>query len=142
MSTIRLALACLCLLVAGLIQAVEIAAVHPAVAETNLTTERVRDMLLGRVTTWKDGSPIIIVLIDDPPAEAARLKLTGRDSARLLRGWKRLVYAGTGAMPLVIHGLQEGLSTIAQHPGSIAVIPATVPGDRWRCITLMQRAGQ
>ena len=125
MSTIRLVLACLCLLVAGLIQAVEIAAVHPAVAETNLTTERVRDMLLGRVTTWKDGSPIIIVLIDDPTAEAALLNLTGRDSARLLRGWKRLVYAGTGAMPLVI-----------------AVIPATVPGDRWRCITLMPRAGQ
>jgi hypothetical protein len=131
----------LCALVAGRSDAVEVAVVNPSVPETTLSAERVRDILLGRVTTWQDGSAVVIILIEDPQADAALLQVAGRDSTRLLRGWKRLVYAGTGAMPLVVHGLTEGLAAVAEHPGGIAVVPLEMPGNRWRCLRLLAKDG-
>jgi hypothetical protein len=113
-----------------------VVAVNPLMTEPNLPTERVRDMLLGRITTWQDGSPVIIILIDDPAADAALEIIAGRDRSRLIRGWKRLVYAGTGAMPQLYHGVTEGLAAVSRHPGSLAIVPQAVPGDRWRMITL------
>ena len=65
-----------------------------------LTVERARDMLLGRVTTWSDGTSVTIVLVVDRGADAELLALAGRDRQRLLRGWKRLVYSGAGVMPV------------------------------------------
>lgn len=115
-----------------------VVAVNPVMSEPNLPAERVRDMLLGRITTWQDGSPVIIIMIDDPTADTALEAIAGRDRSRLIRGWKRLVYAGTGAMPQLYHGVTEGLEAVARHPGSLAILDHAVPGDRWRMITLVR----
>lgn len=114
----------------------EVAMVHPQVPETTLSLERTKDLLLGRVTTWNDGSPVILVLIDEPSADAYLQLIIGRDHARLLRGWKRLVYTGSGAMPLVASSPTEAANLVAKYPGALALIASALPDDRCRFLPL------
>lgn len=114
----------------------EVAMVHPQVPETILSLERTRDLLLGRVTTWNDGSPVVLVLVDDPSSDALLMQLIGRDRSRLLRGWKRMIYTGSGAMPLLASSPTEAIDLVARHAGAIALIPNILPDGRCRYLTL------
>ena len=51
-------------------------------------------------------------------------RILGRDTERLLRGWKRLVYAGGAAMPTIARSNAEALQLVARLPGAIALLPA------------------
>ncbi|HYE04324.1 MAG TPA: hypothetical protein VEL07_02280 [Planctomycetota bacterium] len=103
--------------------AAEVAVVNPDVAEKALSAERLRDILLGRVSTWTDGKPIVLVLSDDPQSDGAVRAASGRDDVRhLLRGWKRLVYSGAGAMPTVVDSVAAALERVRRTPGSLALV--------------------
>jgi hypothetical protein len=102
--------------------------INPALGGEKLDGERVRDMLLGRVTTWDDGTAVTVVLIDDRATDARLEALVGRDRQRLLRGWKRLVYSGSGVMPHEVPSVAEAVALIARTPGAIALV-ADAPED-------------
>ncbi len=106
----------------------QVAVTHPAVPEHALHHARLRDILLGRVTTWDDGTPIVIILVEEADDAAATARLSGRDLGRLLRGWKRLVYAGSGAMPLVVSSARDALEEVRRRPGALTVL-ALAPVD-------------
>jgi len=108
--------------------AAQVVVANNQVTSTSVSDDRLRDILLGRITTWPDGSAIIIVLLDEPAATGAVRRVTGRDLPQLIRGWKRLVYAGNGAMPLVLNSRQGVLDEILRRPGSLTVL-ADVPND-------------
>ena len=103
----------------------QVAVVHPGVADA-VDRDHLRNILLGRITTWADGSQIVLILSADPSSRAAVEALTGRDLERLLRGWKRILFSGNGAMPLSTSGANEALALAAQRPGAIA-IAGTLP---------------
>ena len=112
----------------------EAVAVHPQVCEDTLSVSRLRDMLLGRVTTWKDGTAVVIVLVEDSATDLRVQELIGRDRDHLLRGWKRLVFSGSGAMPLLTSSPRDALEMVAKHPGAIALLADVPPGTTWRRI--------
>jgi len=91
--------------------------------------DHLRNMLLGRVTTWADGTQVVLVLANDEATRVAVFDLTGRDLDRLLRGWKRILFSGNGAMPLSTTGANEALALVAQRPGAIAIVGVTPPAD-------------
>jgi len=100
----------------------QVALVHAGSDVAGMDAARVRDMLLGRVSTWSDGSPVTIVLVEGTAADASLALIAGRDHARLLRGWKRLVYSGGGTMPMVVGSVREAQDAVARRPGAIAVV--------------------
>jgi len=112
------------------------AIVHAGVVEPTISSDRIRDMLLGRITTWSDGTPVTIVLVDETASDQALKDLTGRDCARMLRGWKRLAFSGAGSMPSVVTSICEAAERIADIPGSIAVVDAIETDLRWRVLLL------
>ena len=118
----RHALAVMLLCVSATLLRAETVLINPALGGEALSVERVRDMLLGRVTTWKDGTAVTIILIDDGAADADLEALVGRDRQRLLRGWKRLVYSGSGVMPQEVPSIAEAIALIARTRGAIALI--------------------
>lgn len=111
-----------------------VAIASPGLVETTVSAERLRDILLGRVTNWSDGTPIIIILSEEPAALAAQRVITGRDLPQLLRGWKRLVYGGNGAMPIVHASSAEVLSEVRRRHGAVTMLPSTV--DDERCLVI------
>jgi len=111
-----------------------VAVASPGVSETTVSADRLRDILLGRVTNWADGTPIIILLSEDPAAVAAQRTLTGRDLPQLMRGWKRLVYGGNGAMPTIHSTTLAVLTELRRRPGAVTVLPYAVDEQRYRII--------
>lgn len=132
----RRVLAILLLCASAALLRAETVLIHPGVGGEPLSSERVRDMLLGRITTWSDGTPVTIVLVDDPAADAALLELVSRDRQRLLRGWKRLVYSGAGVMPLEASSTADAIAQIAHTPGAIALVKEAAEDARVRRVRL------
>ncbi len=109
---------------------------HPGIPETSVNASRVRDILLGRISTWSDGTPVTVVLVANADCDAVLQPLTGRDSARLLRGWKRLAFTGAGVMPLVVENVREAGERVAELPGALVVVDTAPTDPRWRVIEL------
>lgn len=107
----------------------QVAVVHTSRTDI-VDRDHLRNILLGRITTWADGSQIVLILSSDPDSRAAIEELTGRDLDRLLRGWKRILFSGNGAMPISTSGATEALALVAQRPGAIAIIGITPPADQ------------
>jgi hypothetical protein len=96
-----------------------VAVMNPDPAEPGLTSERVRDMLNGRITTWSDGTSVVVILVG---GQEALTRITGRDVDRLMRGWKRLVFSGSAAMPLLASSVDEAVATVPRRHGALLVL--------------------
>lgn len=105
--------------------------IHETISAGELSSARVRDMLLGRVTTWPSGDAVVIVLCTSNAGERGVMEICSRSVGLLQRGWKRLVFSGTGAMPLAMDTQQAALALVARTPGAIMVLaepPTEVSG--------------
>lgn len=118
----------LLLLVIATAASAQVAVVNARIPDA-VDRDYLRNLLLGRVTTWHDGSLVVLVLSSDPASRAAIEELTGRDLDRLMRGWKRILFSGNGAMPIVTNSSSEALEIAATKPGVIAIV-GTEPTDQ------------
>ena len=97
--------------------------VNSANALDGLTRERVIDLLTGRVTSLSNGERITLILAQSEAGEAAVHELTARDTARLLRGWKRLVFGGGGrSLPLMAASDGEALEMLRRTPSGLLLL--------------------
>ncbi len=122
-------LAVILLLLSAITAHAQVAVVNAKIPDA-VDREHLRNLLLGRVSTWQDGSLVVLVLSSDPASRAAIEELTGRDFDRLLRGWKRILFSGNGAMPVVADSASEALEITATRPGVIAIVGVTPPADQ------------
>ncbi len=104
------------------------------VPEATPGVERVRDIMLGRVSTWSDGSAVQIVLSLEESADLVVREVVGRDTERLLRGWKRLVFSGSGAMPRVVQTNRQALDLVRELPGAITLLPEAPAAEGCRVV--------
>lgn len=125
------------LLMLGLRLEAAVAVVNAQVQVGDLTVERVRDMLLGRIATWQSGQAVVIVLCTAEPGEQAVSRICARSVGLLQRGWKRLVFSGTGAMPLVADTQSAAMELVARTPGAITVLSGSPSAGDAQVITLI-----
>lgn len=111
----------------------QVAVVNAKITDT-VDRDHLRNLLLGRVSTWKDGSLVVLVLSSDAASRAAVEELTGRDFDRLLRGWKRILFSGNGAMPVVATTASEALEIAATRHGVIAIVGIEPTDQRVRVV--------
>ncbi len=127
-------LALLVVLLAAARLPAEVAVLNAHVPEDSPSVERVRDIMLGRISTWSDGSAVRIVLSLEESADLVVREIVGRDTERLLRGWKRLVFSGGGAMPRVVQTNRQALELVRDLPGAIALLPEAPAAEGWRVV--------
>jgi hypothetical protein len=118
----------------------QVAIVHPAVPETAMDAKRMTALLQGRITIWSDGTPVVLILAQDRLADIHLNHVAGREREVLLRGWKRLVFAGGGAMPLVARSAEEGLALVAKTPGAVLLLDHADADPKWRIMPIMLTA--
>lgn len=116
--------------------AAQVAVVHPLVPETAMDAKRMAALLQGRITTWADGRPVVLVLAEDPLADTHLSHIAGREREVLLRGWKRLVFAGSGAMPLSARSSEEALLLVAKTSGAVLLLDHAPEDPRWRVLPI------
>ncbi|HEX3134317.1 MAG TPA: hypothetical protein VHX44_12135 [Planctomycetota bacterium] len=116
--------------------AAQVAVVNPSVPEVSIDARRMAALLQGRITTWEDGTPVVLVLAQDPLADVHLSHIAGREREVLLRGWKRLVFAGSGAMPLTARSVEEGLALVAKTSGAVLLLDHADMDPRWRVMPI------
>jgi hypothetical protein len=116
--------------------AAQVAVVNPSVPETSIDAKRMAALLQGRITTWGDGTSVVLVLAQDPLADLHLSHIAGREREVLLRGWKRLVFAGSGAMPLTARSAEEGLALVAKTPGAVLLLDHADADAKWRIMPI------
>lgn len=115
----------------------QVAVVNHSVPDRAIDAKRMTAMLTGRITTWGDGKPIVLVFAEDRLADIHLSHIAGRDREVLLRAWKRLVFSGSGAMPLLARSSEEGLALIARTPGAVLVLDQAPADSRWRVMPIV-----
>src|SRR6185369_16745344 len=85
------------------------------------------NMLLGRTAAWPDGRHLSLVISTGEAGEAAIEAITGRDSARLLRAWKRLVFSGAAAMPVIAEDDVAACALVARTPDAVVLLRTRTP---------------
>jgi hypothetical protein len=130
----------LLLLVVGAAPA-QVAIVNNHVAD-QITYDRLRNLLLGRVTTWEDGSSVVLVLSNDEATRKLVEELTGRDLDRLMRGWKRLLFSGNAAMPTLTASSAAALVEVTDRPGAIAIVGTSPVEDKRVRVVPLERSNK
>jgi hypothetical protein len=118
----------------------QVAVVNAAIPEEPIDVKRMAALLLGRVSNWSDGSPVVLVLAAEREADVHLAQVTGRERQVLERSWKRLVFAGAGAMPLTARSTEEALLLVAKTPGAVVLLDQAPADPRWRVIPLVVTA--
>jgi ABC-type phosphate transport system substrate-binding protein len=93
---------------------------HPGVPDGSLSREDVRAVFLGDKTTWSDGKPIKIVVLEEGASHKAFLReVLGKTPAQFDTYWKKMVFTGKAAIPKTCGDTQELLDFVARQPGAI-----------------------
>jgi hypothetical protein len=124
MLLLRLALALSSILAAN---AEDVLVAHPLVPVDLVDQVTLRDVFLGRRTTWPNGQRVVVVLMRDGPAHQRLAGELGKTPQQLTNWWKRLVFTGEGNMPEQVEGAPALIARVASLPGAIGWIeqPAT-----------------
>jgi hypothetical protein len=130
------------LLACGAPALAQVAVINAGVPDEPIDVKRMAALLLGRVTTWSDGAPVVLVLANDRNADLHLSHVAGRERQVLERGWKRLVFAGSGAMPLTASSAAEALERVATTPGAVVLLDSAPADPRWRVVPIVVTAGR
>lgn len=109
------------------------AGVHPVLAEdvvivnqnvemTTLSEEVLKDLFLGRKSSWADGSNVVVVLSKSSGSTETILKMVNKSPAQFQTCWKKLVFTGKGSMPERLDTDEAVAAFVAKTPGAIGFV--------------------
>lgn len=109
--------------------------VHRASGAGELDLGSVRDIFLGRKTTWDDGSRIEIVVLKDGGTHQDFLRSwVGRSPSQFSFHWRNLLFTGKGRMPTEVADAEAMAAYLRAHPSAIGYLPSAAGVDGLRRI--------
>ncbi len=101
------------------------------IANKNVPTDSldaavVKNVFLGKTTSWSDGRPIEFVALSDGSAHDAFLRIFVRKTpAQFSTYWKKMVFTGKGATPKSFATESELVAYVAGHNGAVGYVSGT-----------------
>ncbi len=97
--------------------------VHSEVHQEALSPTDVCNIFLGRKTTWKDRSPIILAILKEGPVHQAFLRTYVKKSpAQFNTYWRRKIFTGQGSMPKAFDTESKLMNYVAQTKGAVGYV--------------------
>jgi ABC-type phosphate transport system substrate-binding protein len=97
--------------------------VNPEVAESSVSSDDVKNILLGNKFKWETAGNIKVVLLTDGPVhEKAIQQFTQRTVDQFDKFWKKQVFTGKGIMPAQVKTDAEVVDYVAKTPGAFGYI--------------------
>lgn len=104
--------------------------VHPGSKITTLSKAEIKDIFLGKTTTWKDGTPIVVLNLGDKDIhEAFTKEYTGKTASQYEKFWKKIVFTGKGKMPKSERNEKKMISSISKKAGAIGYVSDATSKD-------------
>ncbi len=96
--------------------------VNPALTIGALDEDALKDVYLGKKTSWDDGSRVVVVVLKEGASHDHLLQRLNKSSPQFLTGWKKLVFTGKGTMPEMVESEDALIALVAKTPGAIGFI--------------------
>ncbi len=116
--------------------AADMVVINAASGINQLTDDQLKDVFLGKRTTWEDGSKVIVVVVKTGPSATALLARLGKNSQQFQTGWKKLVFTGKGSMPETAATDDAAVDFVSKTPGAITLVDATRIKDGVKSVTI------
>lgn len=105
--------------------------VNKSVAASQVSTEVVSDIFLGKVNTLPDGTRLTPV--DQEANQSARTefyaKVVKKDDAQLNAYWSRLIFTGKGEPPKKLADNAEVIALVKSNAGTVGYVDASAVND-------------
>ena len=95
---------------------------------SNLTTEQVSDIFLGKTSRFDDGGQAVPVdqAAETADSEAFRDKVTKKSASQLKSYWSKLVFTGKAQMPKQVSDGKEVKTLISANPNMIGYMDSSL----------------
>lgn len=99
-------------------------------SQVSLSKADVKNIFLGKKTSWADGSAISPVVQDGGDAHSAFLKnIVNKSSSQFNIFWKKALFTGTGTPPKSVSGDAAVIDYIKNNPGAIGYVSSSSVND-------------
>ncbi len=133
---ISYALILLLLTSSGLFSATTVLVIaHSKVPVDTITKVDLRDIYLGDIRQWKDGTEIVVV--DTKPRNKTKecfYSYIGKSPSRMKSIWIKKLLSGEGNPPEVVESDTDAVHKVASTPGAIGFVTKGTPLDSVRVI--------
>jgi ABC-type phosphate transport system substrate-binding protein len=118
----------------GFLWAEDVAIVNPATGVSALSSDQVKDLFLGKKSSWDDGSKVVVVVAKEGPGATSLMKLLGKSDQQFQTAWKKLIFTGKGSMPEMVDSDDAVVAFVAKTPGSIGFVDKAKAKDGVKAI--------
>ena len=110
---------------------------HPATAEAAVSSDEVKNILLGNKTKWDSGGVIkLVVLADGTLHDKIVQSFTQRNADQFDKYWKKQVFTGKGTLPAPAKSDADVIGYVAATPGSFGYIAKDSATDKVKVLSL------
>ncbi len=96
---------------------------HPSENQSQIRRRTLRAIFGMRMHTWPEGRSITVFMLEDDSLHYAFCRdILGMLPYQLKKNWDRLLFSGTGQIPIVVSDEQEMKTRVATIPGAIGYI--------------------
>ncbi len=100
--------------------------VNNNVPDGSLSAKEIKDIYLGRKTTWSDGSAIQFVVLNNDPTKATFMKdFVGKSAGQFKNYWNQKVFTGQGTPPKSFDSDSELVNFVSTNSGAIGFISSS-----------------
>lgn len=122
--------------VAAPLAAEEVAVINAASPVASLSGDQLKELFLGKKSSWEDGGKVIVVIAKAGPSQDALMSLLGKSSSQFQTGWKKLVFTGKAAMPEQVDNDEAVIDLVAKTPGAIGYVDKAKLKDGVKALTV------
>lgn len=110
---------------------------HPQGADTALSTDDAKAILLGNKVRWSGGGGIqLAVLTTGPAHDKVMADFAQRSADQFDKYWKKQVFTGKGVMPRQFADEAALIEYVAATPGALGYVSAAAVNDRVKRVEL------
>jgi ABC-type phosphate transport system substrate-binding protein len=111
--------------------------VHPDFAETAITSDDMKQVLLGNLTKWRRGTVIKLAVLTEGAVHTKVVRdYTQRTPDQFDKYWKRQVFTGAGILPFQAKSDAEVIAYVAANPGAVGYVATASATDKVRILQL------
>ena len=102
---------------------------HPSVKIEKVSATFLSRVFAMQTKSWPSGEPISVYSFSPQSSEFKEfvVRKAKLQPHQLNRHWKRLLFTGTGRVPVTVYSQKEMIEKVSTTPGSIGYIVATEP---------------
>lgn len=122
--------------VSGLLAAEDIAIVNTTSGVASLTSDQVKDLFLGKKTSWDDGSKVVVIIVKGGSESESLFKFLGKSEQQFQTTWKKIIFTGKGSMPDMVDSNDAVVEKVAKTPGAIGFVDKAKAKDTVKAIAV------